>query len=279
MTSVELPLPPHFDPEKIGEVWRGPYQDLAAAAAEWARAHGIGPAGDDEVRICLIAIDVQNTFCVPGSSSTWVVAPAPARSMTTAACASSSIAIWTHSDRADDGHPPGDAHLSWHLPGQRGGRTPGAVHVVSEEDVATGRWRFNDAISRSLGISAEYGQRHLEYYTRRLRQSGKYALTVWPYHAMLGGIGHALVSAFEEAIFFHTMARHSQPDFHVKGRHPLTEHYSVIGPEVAFGPRGDRLVDPTDKIMRHLIENDIVVIAGQAKSHCVAWTIADLLMT
>jgi nicotinamidase-related amidase len=46
---------------------------------------------------------------------------------------------------------------------------------------------------------------------------------------------------------------------------------------VAFGPDGNRLVERTDKMMRHLIENDIVVIAGQAKSHCVAWTIADLL--
>ena len=37
----------------------------------------------------------------------------------------------------------------------------------------------------------------------RSRQSGKYELTVWPFHALLGGIGHALVSAVEEAIFFH----------------------------------------------------------------------------
>ncbi len=49
---------------------------------------------------------------------------------------------------------------------------------------------------------------------------------------MLGGIGHALVSAVEEAIFFHTMARRIQPTWHVKGSHPLTEHYSVLGPEV-----------------------------------------------
>ena len=47
---------------------------------------------------------------------------------------------------------------------------------------------------------------------------------------MLGGIGHALVPAVEEAIFFHAIARREQPDFQVKGTHPLTEHYSVIGP-------------------------------------------------
>ena len=33
---------------------------------------------------------------------------------------------------------------------------------------------------------------------------------------MLGGIGHALVSAVEEAIFFHNIARHSQTEFKIK---------------------------------------------------------------
>ena len=70
------------------------------------------------------------------------------------------------------------------------------------------------------------------HYTRSLRRQGRYALTVWPYHAMLGSIGHALVPAFEEAMFFHSVARYSQPDFQVKGDETLTEHYSAIGPEV-----------------------------------------------
>jgi nicotinamidase-related amidase len=94
---------------------------------------------------------------------------------------------------------------------------------------------------------------------------------------MLGGIGHALVSAVEEAIFFHTIARLSQPDIHVKGNAPLTEHYSVLGPEVAAGPDGKLFVQKSDKFFKKLIEFDAVIIAGEAKSHCVAWTIADLL--
>lgn len=61
----------------------------------------------------------------------------------------------------------------------------------------------------------------LEHYAQQLKQSGKYDLTIWPYHGMLGGIGHALVSAFEEAVFFHSIARASQPDYHVKGDRPF----------------------------------------------------------
>jgi nicotinamidase-related amidase len=104
--------------------------------------------------------------------------------------------------------------------------------TVGQENVES---MFSDSRSRShaLGISAEYGQRYLHHYTRRLKEGGKYDLTIWPYHAMLGGIGHALVSCIEEAIFFHTMARQSQPDFQVKGRNPLTENYSVLRPEVS----------------------------------------------
>ena len=97
------------------------------------------------------------------------------------------------------------------------------------------------------------------------------------HHAMLGGIGHALVSAVEEAAFFHGIARHSQPDFQVKGDHPLTEHYSMLGPEVTEGPDGDRLAGKNDALIAKLLTFDAVVVAGQAKSHCLAWTIDDLL--
>jgi nicotinamidase-related amidase len=94
---------------------------------------------------------------------------------------------------------------------------------------------------------------------------------------MLGSVGHALVPAVEEAFFFHTMARLSQPDFQPKGRNPLTEHYSVLGPEVATGPDGEPIDKKNTALVEALLDFDAVVIAGQAKSHCVAWTIADLL--
>src|ERR1700747_3345484 len=94
---------------------------------------------------------------------------------------------------------------------------------------------------------------------------------------MLGGIGHALVSAVEEAIFFHGLARFSNPEFQGKGDNPLTEHYSMLGPEVTEGPDGDRLGGTTPELIEKLLTFAAVVVAGQAKSHCLAWTIDDLL--
>jgi nicotinamidase-related amidase len=110
-----------------------------------------------------------------------------------------------------------------------------------------------------------------------LEKKGKYAMTVWPYHAMLGGIGHAMVPAVEEAVFFHSMARLTQPSFEIKGDRPFTEHYSVIGPEVTNGPEGEPLGEHNSKFIETLQRVTAVVIAGQAKSHCVAWTVSDLL--
>jgi nicotinamidase-related amidase len=118
---------------------------------------------------------------------------------------------------------------------------------------------------------------HLLHYTQALKRGGKYDLTIWPYHAMLGGIGHALVSSVEEAVFFHSIARGCQPEFEIKGGHPLTEHYSVLGPEVRDTADGSRISEKNERLIDHLLQFDAVVIAGQAKSHCVAWTIDDLL--
>jgi len=154
---------------------------------------------------------------------------------------------------------------------------PAPFTLVTAEVVERGVWRFNAAVAPSLGLEPEDGQRQLRHYVRKLAEGGKYALTIWPYHAMLGGIGHALVPAVEEAVFFHAIARASQPDFQVKGDDPMTEHYSVIGPEVTLGAAGEALGARNHELVDHLHQYDAVVIAGQAKSHCVAWTIADLL--
>jgi nicotinamidase-related amidase len=94
---------------------------------------------------------------------------------------------------------------------------------------------------------------------------------------MLGGIGHALVPAVEEVVFFHALTRYTQPEFEIKGTNPFLEHYSAIGPEVLNGPHGEQLAKKSEKILRMVEQYDAVVIAGQAKSHCVAWTISDLL--
>jgi nicotinamidase-related amidase len=275
----ELPIPPHFDPKGVGEVWRVPYQERAAEAACWAREHGIRPAAEDRFRICLVAVDVQNTFCIPGFEL--FVA---GRSGTGAVDDNRRLCEFLYRNLSSITRvvPTMDTHRAMQIFHANylmndSGEHPAPFTLVSAEDIERGRWRFNAAIASSLAVDPDYAQRLLLHYARALKAGGKYALTIWPYHSMLGGIGHALVSAVEEAIFFHGIARTSQPDFQVKGNNPHTEHYSVIGPEVTKGPHGEVIAERNLALVEQLHEYDAVIIAGQAKSHCVAWTIDDLL--
>lgn len=275
----ELPIPPHFDPDKVGEVWKVSYEERSREAATWAKEHKIQPAANDRFKISLVAVDVQNTFCAPGyelyvggRSGTGAVED------TRRLCEFiyRNLNLITQICPTMDTHHAIQIFHAVYLVNDEG-EHPAPFTLVSEEDVKKGVWKFNPALGHSLAIDEDFGRRHLAHYTNKLKKSSKYDLTIWPYHAMLGGIGHALVSSVEEAIFFHSIARSSQPDFHVKGDNPFTEHYSVIGPEVLEGPEGEPIGQKSDEFFQKLLQFDAVLIAGEAKSHCVAWTIDDLL--
>jgi nicotinamidase-related amidase len=275
----ELPIPPHYDPKRVGEVWRVPYQERAADAQAWAEEHALRPALENGFRICVVAVDVQNTFCIPGYELF-----VGGRSGTGAVDDNRRLceflyrnlgAITAIIPTLDTHRATQIFHPAWLIDDE--GRHPEPYTLVSVEDVESGRWKVNPPVVESTGIEAEYAQRQLLDYTQKLAASGKYNLTIWPYHGMLGGIGHALVSAVEEAIFFHTIARASQPSFQVKGDNPLTEHYSMLGPEITTGPDGGTIAGKNELLIQQLSLYDAIVVAGQAKSHCVAWTIADLL--
>jgi nicotinamidase-related amidase len=279
MTHRELPIPSHFDPAKAGEVWRVPYQERFTEAQNWAELHKIEPAVNDSFKICIVAVDVQNTFCIPGfelyvggRSGTGAIDD----NRRLCEFIYRNFALITQICPTMDTHQTMQIFHSIYLVNDKG-EHPSPFTLISEEDILKGVWKFNPALCYSFQIDEDYGQRHLLHYAKKLKEGGKYDLTIWPYHAMLGGIGHALVASVEEAIFFHGIARYSQPDFHVKGDKPFTEHYSVLGPEVLEGPRGETIGQKSDKFFRKLRQFDAVVIAGQAKSHCVAWTIDDLL--
>lgn len=275
----ELPVPPHFEPGEVGKVWRVPYELRARSAERWAQAHGLSPAAEDSFRLCLLAVDVQNTFCIP-NFELFVAG----RTGTAAVDDNRRLCDFIYRNLGtitqiiaslDTHHALQLFHAIWLV--DEVGNHPAPYTLVSVEDVEGGRWRVNRPVIEALGIDADYAERHLIHYTRQLAVGGKYDLTVWPYHAMFGGIGHALVSAVEDAIFFHSIARQSQPSFQVKGDNPLTEHYSILGPEVTDGPDGDLIEAKRPELIDLLLTFDAVVVAGQAKSHCLAWTIDDLL--
>ena len=273
----ELPIPPHVDPDRVGEVWKVDYEARFADATAWADEHDLEPAVDDGVRVCLLVVDAQNTFCTPGFEL--FVA---GRSGTGALEDNRRLCdfVYRNLGRITQTVVTLDTHQAFqifHAPFlvDADGRHPAPFTLVAPDDVADGRWRVDQRAAATLGLSQP--DAHLRTYVETLAEGGKYDLTIWPFHALLGGIGHALVSAVEEALFFHAVARGSQTRFEIKGGHPLTEHYSVLGPEVLKGVAGEPLGARNETLVRHLLGFDAVLVAGQAKSHCVAWTVADLL--
>jgi len=279
MALRPLPLPPHFDPAKAGDVWNVSYHERAVEAEKWAKQQNVPTAAHDRFKICLLLVDVQNTFCIPGFEL--FVA---GRSGTGAVDDNRRLCefIYRNLNAITEICPTLDTHLATQIFHaifliNDQGEHPAPFSLISVEDIEQGKWKFNSAIAHSLHTEPAAGQKHLLHYVRKLKEGGKYDLTIWPYHAMLGGIGHALVSAVEEAIFFHSLARLSQPDFQVKGNNAWTENYSVLRPEVLEGADGRPIAERNTRLINKLLKFDAVIIAGQAKSHCVAWTIDDLL--
>ena len=279
MNIKPLPLPPHYDPKKVANVWRVPYQERSNQARSWALKHKIAPAAEDQFKVLLVLIDVQNTFCLPefelyvgGRSGTGAIDD----NNRLCQFIYKYLGAITQIVMTMDTHAALQIFHPQFLIDQDG-QHPQPLTQITLEDVESGRWMFNPAIAPSLGVSAEYGQRQLMHYTKVLKRSGKYNLTVWPYHAMLGGIGHALVSSVEEAVFFHTIARYSQPRFEIKGRNPFTEHYSAFGPEVLNDADGNPVGKKNEELFDFMLGFDAIIFAGQAKSHCVAASVEDFL--
>jgi nicotinamidase-related amidase len=276
----ELPLPDHFDPEKVGEVYRVPYEERAREAASFRAEHGIVPAASDRRSVGLLLVDVQNTFSLPGFEL--FVAGRSGRGAVDDAVRISEF-LYRNLASITRIHATLDTHSAFQIfhPAfllDENGNHPAPMTAISFEDVEEGRFRVNPEAAGALGTRDPGAlDRHLLHYCRLLSREGKYRLMVWPYHAMLGGIGHALVSAVEEAIFFHTIARESQAIFELKGASPLTENYSVLRPEVLEDEEGNEIAPRNDALLEKLLSYDALIIAGQAKSHCVSWTLSDLL--
>ena len=60
MSNSLLPLPEFFDVQKVGTVWRIPYEERAAQARAWRTQYGLRPASADSTRTWLMLIDVQS---------------------------------------------------------------------------------------------------------------------------------------------------------------------------------------------------------------------------
>ncbi|MDR3625557.1 MAG: cysteine hydrolase family protein [Ignavibacteriaceae bacterium] len=277
--NSRLALPDFFNPDEAGKVRKVDYEKIAGKASKYAINNSIKPSASDKYKICLLAVDMQNTFCAPGyelfvsgRSGNGAVED------TKRLCEFiyKNLDIITEIIPTMDTHQPLQIFHSIFLVNEKG-EHPSPYTLISADDVEKGLWKTNPAVNDFLNMEEGQAESFLLHYTKKLKEGGKYNLTVWPYHAMLGGIGYALASSFEETVFFHSIARCCQPDIQLKGNNPLSEHYSVFGPEVKERVDGKKIASKNTQLINKLMDYDVIIITGEAKSHCVAWTIDDLL--
>jgi nicotinamidase-related amidase len=274
---TQLPIPSHFNPNTVGEIWRVPYPQRATDAKLWAQQHQLKSTAQTQLNVKLLLIDVQNTFCLPDFELF-----VGGRSGRGAIDDNIRICefIYQHLGDISQIIATLDTHHLWQIfhpifwVDKNGEHPAPAVTTITPEDVISGKWRVNPEYRSE---EPEQLQAYALHYVQQLTGGGKYPLLIWPYHAMLGGIGHALAPAVEEAIFFHGIARNSQASFPIKGDRTLTENYSALAPEVTTNQFGESIASKNTQLIEHLLDADVLIIAGQAQSHCVAWTVNDLL--
>jgi nicotinamidase-related amidase len=257
---MPLPMPRFHEDARASQLHLERGALVADEARRYAAEHRIRPAREDRLRIAAFGIDVQVAFCTPGAS---LFVPGAVEDTQRAL-----RFLYSHLDRITelvfslDTHRAFQIfHPAWWRDAQ--GRPPAPLSVITAADVRAGRWQATRFPEESLA------------YCERLEATGRYVLTIWPFHALLGGLSHALVPAVYEAGLFHALVRDTPTWFELKGEHPLTENYSVLSPEV-MEVKGQKVGEFNTRLFEHLMSFDRVYVFGQAKSHCVLSTLADL---
>lgn len=212
-----------------------------------AAAINLPSAVEDKEKVALLLVDPQQDFMEQGSLGVPGSHADMARTINF---------IYQHLNKISqifislDHHDPYQIfHPCWWTDAAGGPVSP--YTVIRAQDVAAGRWLAVYEPERSL------------QYVEALEREARKELVVWPYHCLQATTGAAMENQLANMVYFHAVARQSPPVRVQKGFDPLTEMYGIFGPEV--GPASSI----NQQLLNQLAAYDRILVAGQAKSHCV----------
>lgn len=155
------------------------------------------------------------------------------------------------------------AHPVWWV--DENGNHPNPFTIITRADVENKKWITRDPAEQLWS----------EYYVTQLAVNGKYPLCIWPYHCIIGTEGNNIVPVLNNELI-EWEKRHAIPvGKFIKGTNVHTEHYSAVEAEVKYPHDND--TEPNIKLINALMPSDLIFVAGEALSHCVANTVRDLM--
>jgi nicotinamidase/pyrazinamidase len=211
----------------------------------------------------LVVIDPQVDFCAPDGN---LYVQGADQDMARLAAM-----IKRLGDKLDDIHITLDSHHKVHIAHpifwkDTAGRHPNPFTIITAAEVRDGVWTTSRPSLHRLGLN----------YVEQLEKNGRYPLCIWPPHCLIGSSGAAIYGPiFDATQAWITAQNIATIDFVTKGSNPFTEHYSAIQADVP-DPK-----DPGTQInvnfLRTIDEADIILLAGEAGSHCLANTGLDIV--
>jgi nicotinamidase/pyrazinamidase len=213
------------------------------------------------MNIQLLIIDPQNDFCDPKTGSLYV--PGAENDMIRLACMIARIKAKLYDIHVtlDTHHYVDIAHPIFWLDSR--GKHPEPFTIISKDDVKNGLYR---------ATNPRHQDRVLEYVTA-LETNKRYALCIWPPHCLIGSPGHCVYPDLYKVLldWEHDFA---MVDYVTKGSNLWTEHYSAVQADVLDPEDGGTQINWG--LIETLQKSDILLLAGEASTHCKINTVLDI---
>jgi nicotinamidase/pyrazinamidase len=212
-------------------------------------------------KIRLLIIDPQIDFCTPTGA---LYVPGAENDMTRLAAMINRLSAKIDDiDVTLDSHHPIDiAHPGFWMNSK--GSNPSPFTLITAADVAAGVWT-----PRNPGF-----RKHALEYVQKLQANNKFVLIIWPEHCLIGSPGHAVFPELFAALRGWEVGEHAVVNYVTKGSNILTEHYSAIAAEVPDPQDPSTMLNAS--LITSLQDSDVILIAGEALSHCVKATVEDI---
>jgi len=147
----------------------------------------------------------------------------------------------------------------------RDGKHPQPFTQITFKQIKDGVWRPKEA---------SYLESYMNY-TRQLEAKGRFTLIIWPEHCLIGTPGHNVVPCINSALRKWEYEHMQTVEFVHKGMNCHTEMYSAIIAEVPIPD--DPGTHLNKKLLQRLHACPQLVVCGQALSHCVNFTVRDIV--